>query len=660
MRTVLALGHDAGKFGKQSAEVEVRIQRERKVDVKPFGEVYAADIVAERNAAARNQRAESEFERKIDVRFVEEVDEFDVVGNGLDIAVAVDHGVHSAEVHGEVEVFAHAEHYADGKSFGRVAARNLQTVVEFNGNACVETERFVGTAFVDFYALHTDEVEQRGKQPGAESHVNVEVAHGDVGRGDDGKKFRGNGDRASRACVAAARSVGGKRFVCAAGGGEEGFDVHLQGKAVKQFLGSCEIDDSVHEPHAQRRGTVRDFECEINVESGKHRADIDLLALRHGERRYQGGNVRYFRLQHESGAAAERLLELGKHRDEELVRLFVIDVGEPAFERADVDVRPQTYADGLYARKQSFGVECEVALFVEQVAERGKRYVIAVLPARGECRKPFVEIAFVYDGTELRFYADGKPRDNVARKHVSEVHIKFDVLGGGETVVAVFEHDVADNGNGRAFEVAREGKAPDVVEDFLRQGGGDCLDVEDVIRHIDVDIGENGSDQSDYVGDGFAAGGTAVDLQNGAVCDELTHRFDGFLLFVRHGGFVFSFLRVRGVGQQSHACKAVFHERNKLVLNEVGKHPVEVDFVDDEFARAENAREVDVQRVVRSHVTDARAHVIVDVLAGYLDEQIRARVVEHIYAARDVYVELVQRVFDVDFLVEDLLNVLGD
>ena len=733
LRPVLALGLHSRERSEQRRNVKLAVHGKDDVDAHRLGEGDLTAAVADGDIGGFDVRLDAELQPEVDVGLVDEVDECLVIDGRIDAALPVDGGVDAAEGEVEVEVVAHAEHDAHGKTLGSVPSRDLQTVCEVDADARFQTELFA-RGVRDGQPFNVGKREEHAEKSRAESEVEIEVADIDIRRRDDGEQFRRDGDghlaaaditeavcdgialvvhvpgvvdmivdgagHLLAALVAdavavfvhmlagslgrAARLVRGDGFA-RAGGGQEGLDVHLQLDAAQDILRSLEIDHAVREPDVHRcravLGEERHFEVECGEQRPEKRADVRLGAFGCVRDRcdgiHQRRNVQHLRLDGESRPRPEGLGKLCEHGEDELAGFLIVYGREGALDGADVDVRFETDLERLDAREDLRDVkpfEAQVAVLVEEGLEGREFYVFVVLSPRGESRDLAVEVVFVFHRAEARAdaHADFGEQllDFLTARGVVEVddidaELDQDVLGLAEAVVGDGQlHAVAGDGDGPARGVAfivHEDEAPDVVQDLLREGHTHLFEVEDVARHLHVDVLEDGFDETDGVEDGFAFRGGAhgahhCAVRDGCLCllDESRHLL---LLFRKLCAALPAFL-IRG-SDDAVVDKGFLHHRDEVV-DESAEHLVEVDAVYIELARAEQAGEVDIKGLVRANIAYARAHVVVFVRTGELDEQVGAVIVEHVDAAADVNLKRPCDIFrDVYLLVEERVEGLG-
>ena len=428
-------------------------------------------------------------------------------------------------------------------------------------------------------------------------------------------------------------------------------------------------------------GAELHFEVEGGEQRPEERADVRLGAFGcvrdRGDGIHQRRNVQHLRLDGESRPRREGLGKLRKYGDDELAGFLIVYGREGALDGAEVDVRFKTDLERLDAREDLRDVkpfEAQVAVLVEEGLEGREFYVFVVLSPRGESRDLAVEVVFVFHRAEARAdaHADFGEQllDFLTARGVVEVddidaELDQDVLGLTEAVVGDGQlHAVAGDGDGPARGVAfivHEDEAPDVVQDLLREGHTHLFEVEDVARHLHVDVLEDGFDETDGVEDGFAFRGGAHGAHHGAVRDGCFCLFDEsrhLLLLFRKLCVALPAFLIRG-SDDVIVDKGFLHHRDEVV-DESAEHLVEVDAVHIELARAEQAGEVDIKGLVRADIAYARAHVVVFVRTGELDEQVGAVIVEHVDAAADVDLKRPCDIFrDVYLLVEERVEGLG-
>ena len=733
LRPVLARGLHSRERSEQRRNVKLAVHGKDDVDAHRLGEGDLTAAVADGDIGGFDVRLDAELQPEVDVGLVDEVDERLVIDGRFDAALPVDGGVDAAEGEVEVEVVAHAEHDAHGETLGSVLSRDLQTVCKVDADARFQTE-LSARGVRDGQPFNVGKREEHAEKPRAESDVKIEVAEVDVRRRDDGEQFRRDGDghlaaaditdavpdvvvlvvlgsdlvdmvidgagHLLAALVAdavavivhmlagslgrAARLVRGDGFA-RAGGGQEGFDVHLQLDAAQDLLRSLEIDHAVREPDLHGAHTVFGTELHFEVEGGEQRpeerADVRLGAFGRvrdrGDGVHQRRNVQHLRLDGESRPRREGLGKLRKYGDDELAGFLIVYGREGALDGVDVDVRFETDLERLDAREDLRDVkpfEAQIAVLVEEGLEGREFYVFVVLSPFGESGDLVVEVVFLFHRAEARAdaHADFGEQllDFLTARGVVEVddidaELDQDVLGLTEAVVGDGQlHAVAGDGDGPARGVAfivHEDEAPDVVQDLLREGHTHLFEVEDVARHLHVDVLEDGFDETHGVEDGLAFRGGAHGAHHGAVRDGCLCLLDEsrhLLLLFRKLCVALPAFLIRG-SDDVVVDKGFLHHHDEVV-DESAEHLVEVDAVHIELARAEQAGEVDIKGLVRADIAYARAHVVVFVRTGELDEQVGAVIVEHVDAAADVNLKRPCDIFrDVYLLVEERVEGLG-
>ena len=621
------------------AEVHLRVQRKFEIDVHAFGNDYAAQSLAERDVVRLQVGVESERERHVHIRLVEEIDEIHV-GIDFDVALPVDDGVDAADRQVKPEVAAESERNACGQTFGSVRTGQLQSVVEVDADACRKIQALaVRAGHGDGKSVNAEQSEQLGDR-GGHRYVEIQIAEVDVGGSDKSKQPRGQiGRRAGAGTVG--RFLGGNGFADRECVREEGLEIHLHGKTAQETFGRVEIEHAVHEPYTERSfrviGRAFSRKFEIYVERGHYRADVHSRPF--GKHADESGDVGEFRTQSEHSVRAEGFLERGKHGHHEIVRLRIGDVRKLPCDGVHGDVRLHADLDRFHSCEHLRHVE------IEEVLQRRKTYGIAVLPVGGTAVERALVVGRIDHRAEL--HADAHAEGGEHFLHVlrtrGEREIELDVLGGREAVVREFEHDVARDGYLRPFQVAREHERPDVVEYRLRQRHLHGVDVEDVL-HIDVDVVDDRLDQSHDVLDGFAFGIGSVRVDHPTGRYEFFRRGDEFV----HRSFV-------GVGE-SGVVQRGFHHADEI-LDRIAEDVVEVDPLHMEFARADEPGEIDISGLVRADVGYPRAHVFLFVSAGQLEQERRTGVVEHVDRAHEVQFQGPVDALDVDGSVEQFRKV---
>ena len=621
------------------AEVHLRVQRKFEIDVHAFGNDYAAQSLAERDVVRLQVGVESERERHVHIRLVEEIDEIHV-GIDFDVALPVDDGVDAADRQVKPEVAAESERNACGQTFGSVRTGQLQSVVEVDADACRKIQALaVRAGHGDGKSVNAEQSEQLGDR-GGRRYIQIQITEVDVRRSDKSKQPRGQiGRRAGAGTVG--RFLGGNGFADRECIREEGLEIHLHGKPAQETIGRVEIEHAVHEPYTERSfrviGRAFSRKFEIYVERGHYRADIHSRPF--GKHADESGDVGEFRTQSEHSVRAEGFLERGEHGHHEVVRLRIGDVGKIPGDRIHGNVRLHADFYRLHAGEHLSNVE------IQEVLQRRKTYGIAVLPVCGTAVERALVVGRIDHRAEL--HADAHSEGGEHFLHVLRTRgkreIERDVLGGREAVVREFEHDVARDGYLRPFQVAREHKRPDVVEYRLRQRHLHGVDVEDVL-HVDVDVVDDRLDQSHDVLNGFAFGIGSVRVDHPTGRYEFFRRGDEFV----HRSFV-------GVGE-SGVVQRGFHHADEI-LDRIAEDVVEVDPLHMEFARADEPGEIDISGLVRADVGYPRAHVFLFVRAGQLEQERRAGVVEHVDRAHEVQFQGPVDALDVDGSVEQFRKV---
>ena len=635
----------ARERGKQRRDVQLALHSKGEIDVHARREVDVG-VIGEVDVVCLDVRSESEFQRDIDVRIGKDVHKLAIDGGYA--ALPVDGGIDPAEGEVQPEVLADAERDTHGKPFGSVLARKLQTVIELDADRGVQIER-IAHRVLDDNAFDVQKIEEDVKQPRAQRDIEIEVAESDVRRRNDGDEFLGYGGDVS---AAAARAAARLTFVrdgdrLGRGGcGEEGRDVRLDGKPAEQFLGSVEIDHSVHEPHAQRnRIAVLFGKFDIKVDGGQQTAYRRGYAAA-GERAYECLHIGDLGFQLEGRINAEGLRKVGKHRHQELVGVGVADVCECARHRAEVEVRLQTYLQGLHIGKHLVEVEiaeCERSRRrIDERVKGGEPYVLVAGKVRRKLGERGVEVISVRHTAHLE--RDGHTRGSELRGDLFQPHRRREVeiegndLGQTEPDILVRDVHAAVDGDLHARIFARESDAPDVVEDLLRESDLHLLKVEDVAVHLDDDVVEDRLDKPHGVRDGFPGLGGGYLAHQLAAC-KLTVNLGDKLLILR---------RFRRSEQPRNGVLRLCDE----VLDESAEEFIEIDAVHIEFARAEQSAEVGKEHLVLAAVSDARAHILCP-CAREFDKQLGVGVVEHVDLRTDVQLQRPLQPVEIDLVVEN-------
>ena len=657
--------HQLGEYG---AEVELARHGERDVYAHALGEEDLAHAFTEGYTALVQVALDAESETDVDVRLIKEVDKFDFLGDFY-VALTVDDGVDAAEGETEVEVFAEADRGADGQTFGGVAARDVQAVGKRDAHADVKSE-ILARSIRDGDAFKIQKTQHLREHDAAYGDVHIEVAQRKLGviRRKQREKDAHDVD------AVAVRSRNGDGVTCRPRLSEEGLYVDHEGKTA-EFLGSRKMQDTVHQPRAQRCRTrvgALFGELDVDVEHGQQTREHRAYICAFGQTVYdldEPNNVGDLGTQSERRLGAEGLFERREDREQEVIAAVIDDVGEFPALHIEQDVRLQTDLHGVDAREDLVkgqivegevarsileNIEGDVAVLVLQHVEGEKFYVLAVLPVGFDGGYLVVEVIFVLDRAEP--CADAHAEGSEVLQHVffarfrRKVEVDGDVLGGREAVVGEPEHDVSRDGDlpARGFTgvgVDEDELVEDVVEDLLRESDLHLLEVEDVLRHVDVDVLDDGFHKPQCVRDGFAVGGSAHGADDVAVCDKFARRGDkvihDFLVLVDETRFL------DGVADGADQ-----------LIDEPAEQVVDVNVGDVHLARAEDAGEVDKECFFGAHVCYARAHVVVLVRTGELDEQICARIVEHVNAAADVDLQRAVEPVDVDLFVEEITQLL--
>ena len=254
--------HQLGEYG---AEVELARHGERDVYAHALGEEDLAHAFTEGYAALVQVALDAESETDVDVRLIKEVDKFDFLGDFY-VALTVDDGVDAAEGETEVEVFAEADRGADGQTFGGVAARDVQAVGKRDAHADVKSE-ILARSIRDGDAFKIQKTQHLREHDAAYGDVHIEVAQRKLGviRRKQREKDAHDVD------AVAVRFRNGDGVTCRPRLSEEGLYVDHEGKTA-EFLGSRKMQDTVHQPRAQRCRTrvgALFGELDVDVEHGQ-------------------------------------------------------------------------------------------------------------------------------------------------------------------------------------------------------------------------------------------------------------------------------------------------------------------------------------------------------------------------------------------------------
>ena len=652
-RLVVAADRRSREGGEQAPEVEFRVKFEREIEVHSRREADGAEVAAQRHIVGVQIDVKPEREVEVDVRFVEEVHKDETVVH-RDGTLAVDDGVDPAQGHAEVKVVAQTESEPYGQPLRGGTARYLQAVVEVDAHTGFQPEGLVRTCGVYLEPSHSDEVEEGAEQTGTERHVEIEVAKSHVRRGDDGKQLgrydRGGTRRIIRRAVGRTvrRAVRGgviRRYRLARSRrvGEEGVEVHLQGKPAQQLFGGGDVRHALHQPYAERRGARAALlrELNINVEVGYERHEVECLSAL-GESGYEIVDIGELGVESESRRSAEGFAERREHRDHEVVRLLEFDVRKVAALDVDVEVGLETYLYGLHAREHLADVQ------IHKVVEGRELDILAALVFAHESGDPVIVIGLVRHRAEARGdgHAEGGELLFEFVHARGEPEVELDLLVACETVIFVGQAHVLE-GDTRAFHVSREHESEYGLQDALGESDLYLFDVEDVAVHLNVYAVEYGLHHADDVHLRLALIVRAYRAHDLA----LVHRF---LRGGNEGGYPLLFL-----DGQTGVVESRLHRADEI-LESVAEDAVDVHAVNIEFARAEEPGQIDVDGFLLAHVAYARAHVLRAVRAREFDEKVGLRIVEHIDVADDVQFEGAIEPRNVDLFVKDIGNVVGD
>ena len=360
--------HQLGEYG---AEVELARHGERDVYAHALGEEDLAHAFTEGYAALVQVALDAESETDVDVRLIKEVDKFDFLGDFY-VALTVDDGVDAAEGETEVEVFAEADRGADGQTFGGVAARDVQAVGKRDAHADVKSE-ILTRSIRDGDAFKIQKTQHLREHDAAYGDVHIEVAQRKLGvvRRKQREKDAHDVD------AVAVRSRNGDGVTCRPRLSEEGLYVDHEGKTA-EFLGSRKMQDTVHQPRAQRCRTrvgALFGELDVDVEHGQQAREHRAYLCVFGQTVYdpdEPRDVGDLGTQSERRLGAEGLFERREDREQEVLAAVIDDVGEFPALHIEQDVRLQTDLHGVDAREDLVKgqlIEGEVALIIREDTE---------------------------------------------------------------------------------------------------------------------------------------------------------------------------------------------------------------------------------------------------------------------------------------------------
>ena len=595
--------------------VEVQGRRDGKtvVYIDILFKYYTAEV-AEGQRARRNSAADARFQTEIDVRIGEYVDKRVFFGN-RDVRIVVEVGVQTFQSETEVEVVADAE--IDGKcEFGEI-----ETVVEFDGDAGIQSEvASVGRRDLD--ARDIEHFEYVGQEHGAEIHLNVVAA--DVHSAEILDDERHHVDVAAFTALsfgtAALLGVCGRNGFGAAGSGQEGTDVDFEPEflAVSGQQRGAQVDGlfGAHKP------------CFESAFSAGAQRDIE-VGVKQIESEIVESNLTF---DFECGGGAYLLFERRKQSYQQVVGgirrvyLGIFERQQVSRESVYGNVRPQADADALDCALEI--VENGVEFAFEDGGDVAYRDVYAAL-SRGILLDSVIELGLILNAAELCFEFDSE-----AGKHfvvLTEIETDADNLGIGKSFVAIDDVDVSDNGNllvgvGHGDRCAGlsvhnftgEDESENVIENLLSKFYVKTFNVEDVAVHNDFRIVEDCGNQSHGVGDGFARRVCDVILDDCAVAYLGQH--------VVVGSGAFRIVRVAVVAGKN-ARDGVFDGGDELAA-EVAQNVVEIDAAEREFAAAHETGQINVERFRRADVCHTCAHGVVRT-ARDVDDYVGVGVIPH-------------------------------